>query len=61
MCHTIMRGAVMLTQEEISEIQEEIRNSLPECCKDCTYIDGLGVCQSGGCGCEFTKRDKFGG
>lgn len=45
----------MLTEQQrqtILELQERIRERLPDCCKDCTYIDGAGICSCGGCGCE---------
>lgn len=33
-------------------LQDSIRDGLPECCKDCSYIDGLGICLCGGCGAQ---------
>ncbi len=37
---------------ERREIQEKIKQSLPTACQGCKYIDGLGICNIGGCGCE---------
>ena len=34
---------------EIRRIQESIKSSLPDDCKGCAHVDGLGICCVGGC------------